>query len=181
MLDVKFICENADRVQKNTISKNERHADIDGVVALKEKSRKLQLSVDEARTKINAISKEIGTIKKTDPKSDVSAKQAESRAIGDAIKKSEEEMKALDLELEKLLHWIPNMAHESVPVGEDLKSNKHIKTFGRALRPLEVTHTLTSASAASASTWLRVRMTKSSAYRTIGYPCSAISRSSGSR
>src|SRR5205085_12571503 len=102
MLDVKFICENAEKVRKNALHKNERRADIDGVVALKDKTRKLQQGVDEARTKINAISKEIAALKKADPKSDVSAKQAESRAIGDAIKKSEEEMKALDLELEKL-------------------------------------------------------------------------------
>src|SRR5207244_4132431 len=53
--------------------------------------------------------------------------QAESRAIGDAIKKSEEEMKTLDLELEKLLHWIPNLAHEKVPVGEDAKANITVK------------------------------------------------------
>jgi seryl-tRNA synthetase len=129
MLDVKFICENPDKVKKNAQNKNAR-CDVDGVVALKDKSRKLQQGVDEARTKINAISKDIGAIKKADPKSDVSAKQAESRAIGDAIKKSEEEMKALDLELEKLLHWIPNMAHETVPVGEDAKANTTIKTWG---------------------------------------------------
>jgi len=129
MLDVKFICDNADKVKKNSASKNSR-ADIDGVVALKEKSRKLQQGVDEARTKINAISKEIAGLKKADPKSDVSAKQVESRAIGDGIKKSEEEMKGIDLELEKLLHWIPNMAHETVPVGEDAKANVTIKTWG---------------------------------------------------
>jgi seryl-tRNA synthetase len=127
MLDVKFICENPDKVKKNALGKNERRADIDGVVALKEKTRKLQQGVDEARTKINAISKDIAASKKADPKADVSAKQAESRAIGDGIKKSEEEMKALDLELEKLLHWIPNIAHEKVPVGEDAKANITVK------------------------------------------------------
>jgi seryl-tRNA synthetase len=130
MLDVKFIIENAEKVQKNALSKNERRADIGGVVALKEKSRKLQQGVDEARTKINAISKEIAGLKKVDPKSDVTAKQAESRAIGDAIKKSEEEMKGLDTELEKLLLYIPNMAHETVPVGEDAKANVTIKPWG---------------------------------------------------
>ena len=130
MLDVKFICENPEKVKKNALSKNERRADIDGIVALKDKSRKLQQGVDEARTKINAISKEIATLKKADPKSDVSAKQTESRAIGDAIKKSEEEMKGIDADLEKLLLTVPNMAHETVPVGEDAKSNETVKTWG---------------------------------------------------
>ncbi|HZE99164.1 MAG TPA: serine--tRNA ligase [Planctomycetota bacterium] len=126
MLDVKFICENPDAVKKNAAGKNERRAEVDKVVALNEQKKKLQLSVEEARTKINVISKDIAGLKKADPKSDVSAKQAESRAIGDGIKKSEEDMKALEKELDTLCMWIPNMVHASVPV----KSNRTEKTWG---------------------------------------------------
>ncbi|HLF95218.1 MAG TPA: serine--tRNA ligase, partial [Planctomycetota bacterium] len=130
MLDVKFIVENADLVKRSAANKNERRAEVDKVIALNTQKKKLQLGVDEARTKINAISKDIATIKKADPKTDVSAKQAESRAVGDSIKKSEDEMKALEKEIEGLQHWIPNVAHESVPVGEDSKSNITQSTWG---------------------------------------------------
>lgn len=130
MLDIKFICENADKVKKNAWNKNEKHADIAGVIILKEKQRKLKQSVDEARTKINAISNEIGAIKKADPECDISEKQAESKAIGDSIKKSEEEMRNVEIAMENVLQWIPNMAHESVPEGEDAKTNITIKTWG---------------------------------------------------
>lgn len=135
MLDAKFICENADLVRKNAANKNERRADVDGVVALKEKTRKLQQGIDEARTRINAISKEIAGLKKADPKTDVSEKQSESRSIGDGIRKSEEEMKSLDAELEKLLHWIPNLVHETVPVGEDAKANRTLKVWPADFSP----------------------------------------------
>jgi seryl-tRNA synthetase len=130
MLDVKYIAEHPDAVKKNAAAKNERKADVDKVLALNEQKKKLQLSVEDARTKINQISKDIAGLKKADPKADVSAKQSESRAIGEGIKKSEDDMKALQKDLEGLLMWIPNLAHESVPVGEDAKSNRTQKTWG---------------------------------------------------
>jgi seryl-tRNA synthetase len=130
MLDVKYIVDQPDAVKKNAANKNERRADIDKILALHEQKKKLQLSVEEARTRINVISKDIATLKKADPKCDVSAKQAESRGIGDGIKKSEEDMKVLEKDLVALLQWVPNMVHESVPVGEDAKSNHTEKTIG---------------------------------------------------
>jgi len=130
MLDVRFIVENADLVKRNAANKNEKRAEVDKVIALNTQKKKLQQGVDEARTRINAISKDIAGLKKADPKADVSARQAESRAVGDGIKASEDAMKALEKEIEGLLHWIPNVAHESVPVGEDLKANVTVRTWG---------------------------------------------------
>jgi len=135
MLDVKFIVENADLVRRSAANKNEKRAEVDKVIALNDRKKKLQLGVDEARTKINVISKEIATLKKADPKCDVSARQAESRAVGDAIKKSEDDMRTLEKEIEGLQHWIPNVAHESVPVGEDAKTNRTIKVWPDGFTP----------------------------------------------
>ncbi len=135
MLDVRFIVENPDLVKRNAAAKNEKRARIDDVVSLHEKRKKLQHGVDEARTRINALSKEIGAAKKADPKADVSAKQSESRSIGDGIRKSEEDMKDIERELDGLLQWIPNIAHESVPAGEDAASNATVRTWGEPKRP----------------------------------------------
>jgi seryl-tRNA synthetase len=135
MLDVKFICENADLVKRNAAAKNERRADVDRVCSLYDSKRKLQQSVDAARTKINQISEEIGAIKKKDPKADVSAKQAESKAVKEAIKSSEDQMEALEKELRALQQWIPNLVHERVPVGEDARSNQTIRTWPKDFTP----------------------------------------------
>ena len=135
MLDVRYICDHPDLVRKNADAKNERRAEVDKIIALNDRKKKLQQGVDEARTRINAISKEIATAKKSDPKTDISVKQAESRAVGDSIKQSEDEMKALEKEIVGLQQWIPNMAHESVPVGEDLKSNQTVRTWGERRKP----------------------------------------------
>ncbi len=130
MLDVKFIRENTVLVKRNAAAKNERRARIDEICALHDQKRKLQVQVDVARTRINQISEEIGGLKKKDPKTDVSAKQLESKGVKEAIQADEERMKALGVELDGLLQWVPNIAHESVPVGEDAKANVTLRTWG---------------------------------------------------
>jgi seryl-tRNA synthetase len=137
MLDPKFISENAEAVKRNAAAKNERRADVDGVNALSERRRKLQQDVDAANTKSNALSKKIAETKKADPKADISAVQAESKAVKDGIKAAEEEMKDVEKKRYDLLQWIPNMAHESVPVGEDVKSNVTVKSGERKTLPFK--------------------------------------------
>jgi seryl-tRNA synthetase len=130
MLDVKFIVENPELVRRNAAAKNERRAKIDEVVALNTKRKKLQQDVDQANTRINALSQEIAAAKKADPKADISAKQAESRTVKESIKATEDEMKAIERELDGLLQWIPNVAKDDVPVGEDAKANVAVRTWG---------------------------------------------------
>jgi seryl-tRNA synthetase len=135
MLDVKFIRENRELVKKNALDKNEHRAQVDPVLELDDKKRSLQQEVDQARTRINLLSKEIAQAKKADPKADIAARQNESRQIGDGIKKSEEAMKALEKEIENLLHWIPNVAAPDVPRGPDARSNTHQKTWPSDFKP----------------------------------------------
>ena len=130
MLDPRFISENPDAVKRNALHKNERRAQIEQINALTDARKKLQQDVDAANTQINALSKKIADAKKADPKADVAAVQAESKAVKDGIKAAEERMKAVEKERWDLLQWVPNMVHESVPVGEDAKANKTEKTWG---------------------------------------------------
>jgi len=130
MLDVKFIRQNRDLVKRNATSKNERRAKVDEVIALDDKRVKLQQEVDVANTKKNQISEQIAGLRKKDPKADISALQAESKAVGDAIQATKDAMKAVEKETHELLQWIPNVAHESVPVGEDAKANATVRTWG---------------------------------------------------
>jgi seryl-tRNA synthetase len=135
MLDVKFICENPDLVKRNAAAKNERRAKVDEVVALNEKRKKLQQEVDRANTKINALSQQIAAAKKADPKADISALQAESKGVKDSIRATEEAMKDVEKEQHELLQWIPNVAGDDVPIGEDAKANLTVKTWGERGKP----------------------------------------------
>ncbi|HYE99108.1 MAG TPA: serine--tRNA ligase, partial [Planctomycetota bacterium] len=135
MLDVRFIRENPDLVKKAAAAKNERRADVDRIVALDDRRRALQTEIDQANTRVNALSKEIAAAKRADPKADVSSKQAESKAVGDAIRASQEQMKAVEEEQRALLQWIPNLPHDSVPAGEDARANAVVKTWPQGFAP----------------------------------------------
>ncbi len=130
MLDIRFLCENADLVRKNAEAKNERRARVDDAVALYEKKKKLLLSVEAARTQINLYSRSIQAAKMADPKADVSEQQAKSKIMGDGIKKSEEELRAVEKEIHEILQWIPNIAAPEVPRGEDARANVIVRTWG---------------------------------------------------
>jgi seryl-tRNA synthetase len=135
MLDARFIAENPELVRENARRKNERRADVDAVVRLYERKKKLQQEVDAARARINALSEEIAALKKKDPRADVSAPQTESKAVKDSIRRSEEEMKDLERQLGDLLQWIPNLAHESVPVAPDARGNLAVRTWPENFSP----------------------------------------------
>jgi len=130
MLDVRFIRENPDLVKRNAVAKNEKRADVDRILELHERRRRIQQEVDETRNRINRISREIAAARRADPTSDVTALQKESRALGEGLRKSEEEMRGIDRALEELLPWIPNIAAPDVPVGEDARANRIVRTWG---------------------------------------------------
>ncbi|MCS7119056.1 MAG: serine--tRNA ligase [Archaeoglobaceae archaeon] len=56
----------------------------------------------------------------------------EAKILSDKVKKAEEDLKAIEKELEKILLSIPNIAHESVPIGKDENENVAIRYWGKA-------------------------------------------------
>src|SRR6266568_2517616 len=56
--------------------------------------------------------------------------RAQLRALGDEVKKSEQELAAVEAELERHLLVIPNPPHASVPDGKDEKDNVVVRTWG---------------------------------------------------
>ena len=67
---------------------------------------------------------------KTD-KGAVEGARAQLRALGDEVKKSEQELAQVEAELERLLLLVPNPPHESVPDGKDEKDNRRRPQLGR--------------------------------------------------
>ncbi len=135
MLDVRFIRENADLVKRNAAAKGEKRADVDRVISLDEKRVKLQQQIDAANTKSNLLSERIAAARKQDPKADIAATQAESRAVKESIRATEDEMKAVLREREEALQWLPNIAAPDVPAGEERDANRTVRTWGTPGKP----------------------------------------------
>ena len=76
----------------------------------------------------NAESQEIGKLKKAGV--DTSAQQEKIRAIGDTIASLDEKVKALDEQFKGMLAGIPNLPHESVPLGKSSDDNVEVRRWG---------------------------------------------------
>ena len=87
---------------------------------------------EQLKARKNAESAEIGKLKQQ--KADTTERQAQVRAIGEQIAGLDEQVKALDEQFQELLAGIPNVPHESVPVGKDSEDNVEVRRVGEPRR-----------------------------------------------
>jgi seryl-tRNA synthetase len=125
MLDVKFICENPDRVRQAIRHKHEKRASVDAIVALYDRRKALQRDLDGANHDSRVNSEEFRK-----PGADKDALAKKGAEIKERVRRLEEELRDVDGRLDAELHWVPNVPHESVPVAEDAKGNRVEKTWG---------------------------------------------------
>lgn len=126
MLDINFIRDNLDIV-KGAAKKKHVSIDLDRLIALDDKRRALQTSIEARRAEQNAASDRIMKVE-----GDV-ARQAiivEVRAVKEALQKEEEELKPILEEWRALMVQVPNVPDMSVPEGESDADNKEVKTWG---------------------------------------------------
>jgi seryl-tRNA synthetase len=123
MLNIKFIRENPEKVKENIKKKyqDNKLAKVDELIEKDNKYLNLLKDVEELRAKRNIVSKEINELKKE--KKDATEKIEEAKNIPEKIKLKEDEMNNLKHEMTNILMTIPNMIHESVPIGKDDNEN----------------------------------------------------------
>ena len=129
MLDAKFIRENLDHVTEKLALRGPGN-DLGPFKELDEKRRALIQSVDEMKARRNTESAEIGKLKKAG--GDATSQQEAVRALGDQIKGDDEQLKEVNGQLSSLLMTLPNLPHESVPVGTDESDNRVERMWGDA-------------------------------------------------
>lgn len=114
MLDIKFIRSNPETVVEAMKTRG-MNLDLSEFLALDEKRRKILSEVEQLKSKRNTVSKEIGMMKKKGENADELVK--EMGQVGDDIKKLDDEVKDIDVALRNIVLAIPNIPHESLPVG----------------------------------------------------------------
>ena len=128
MLDIRFIRENAERVQKDALSKGYKNADIQAVIALDDERKTLTAKIDELRTRRNQIA---ASMKSAGGKP--SAEQiAEGKKIKEELAELEKTYRELDEKLSNALNGIPNILQADVPIGEEGEDDL-VKTWGEEL------------------------------------------------
>ena len=127
MLDPKLIKDKPEII-KNMLRSRALEFDLEGLVESDKKRRELIIKTDELRKKKNQIAVTISEKKKTGQ--DISSILIEMKNISNELTKLESEQNEIEKKYLKLASSIPNLIHESVPVGEDDSANKEIKKWG---------------------------------------------------
>lgn len=127
MLDLKFIRSNPDKVKK-ALADRHYDFDLDQVLVWDEQRRSLIAEGEQLKNRRNTLSQEVGRLKAA--KQDATELQEEVRGISKRIKELDQELADLEQKLNKALLMIPNIPHETVPVGEDDKDNVVLRIEG---------------------------------------------------
>jgi seryl-tRNA synthetase len=127
MLDLAFVRDNLELV-KEKMRERGLASMLDDFEQIDRERRKFLVEAERGKARRNKVSEEIATLKKREQ--DASALIAEMRLLGDEIKQLDEKARALDEQLRNLLREIPNVPHESVPVGGSAADNKEIRRWG---------------------------------------------------
>jgi seryl-tRNA synthetase len=130
MLDLNFVRENLPLVEDSIRARGRDPKDILGNFReIDVRRRELITKVERLRATQNKASEEIARLKKD--KHDASAQIEEMRKVREEIALVEGEAGKYDAELKELLKGIPNIPHESVPVGTNEKDNKEVRRWGQ--------------------------------------------------
>ena len=127
MLDPRFVRDNIDIVKTSLNSRNYKLT-LDDFLKFEEERRSLQREADELKNKRNVVSEEIGKMRSQ--KQDASSLIEEMKGVSDAIKELDEKIKALEEKIEEFLLNVPNIPHESVPIGKDETENIELRKWG---------------------------------------------------
>jgi seryl-tRNA synthetase len=127
MLDLRFIRANLDAVKQ--MLKNRRNdLDISVFETIDRRRRDILPALEALRHRRNKVSEEIARMKKQ--REDASSLIAEMKKVSVEIKEMEGTLSQVDEDLKPFLMVIPNMPHESVPVGAASEDNPVVRTWG---------------------------------------------------
>jgi seryl-tRNA synthetase len=129
MLDRRFIVENVDLVQRNTVSRGSK-ADVARFVALESQRKAKQTETEELNRKANEVSKSIGQSK--DPVQR-EARKNEGRKLREQSTAAEGQLAMLVEESDTILRAIPNLTHPAAPIGADDQANLELRRGKTAL------------------------------------------------
>ncbi|WP_157927673.1 serine--tRNA ligase [Candidatus Nitrosotalea okcheonensis] len=127
MLDPKLLRDNPDKI-RNMLEARAVKFPLDDLISLDKYRRELITKTDEFRKKKNEVSLEIARKKKV--KEDASNLIDQMQIVSDNLRKLEEDQIKIEEKFTKLSLTLPNMIHESVPIGKDETANKEIKKWG---------------------------------------------------
>ena len=128
MLDPKIIRDDPERIKK-MLKNRAVNFDFDSLIQLDIQRRELIIKTDDLRKKRNEVSLEVGKKKKDGQ--DVTALIDEMAQVSKELADLETLQHKVESDYTKLVLTIPNLIHESVPIGNDATANQEIRKWGK--------------------------------------------------
>jgi seryl-tRNA synthetase len=127
MLDIQLFRKDIAAVAQRLAARKVQ-LDQDAFIALEAERKTVQMETEALQAKRNTLSKQVGQLKAKGE--DASAVLAEVAGLGDALKIASDKNDAVLARVNDLLMSIPNLPHESVPVGNDESGNVEVRRWG---------------------------------------------------
>lgn len=128
MFNIKRLRENFEEVKAKLQHRGEDLTDLEMFGELDQKRRNLIVETEQLKKRRKDVSSQIAVLKKENK--DAEDLIVEMREVGEQIKKLDEELRVIEEELNALLLSIPNLPHETVPIGDTEDENVEIRKWG---------------------------------------------------
>ncbi len=131
MLDIKLIREKTDFVRARLAARGAGDEKlIDEILQADDQRRKILVEVESLKSQRNRVSKEIGALMGQKKLAEADAKKNETRDLGDKITELDKQVAKADADRDALMLRLPNLPHESVPLGKTAEDNPEIRVHG---------------------------------------------------
>jgi seryl-tRNA synthetase len=132
MLDINLLRKDLDSVVARLQTRKNPQAflNVDAFKALEAERKTIQMRTEEMQAKRNTVSKQIGMLKGKGQHAEADAAMAEVGTLKAELEASATRLDAIQAEMQTMLEAVPNLPHESVPVGEDEHGNVVVRTWG---------------------------------------------------
>ncbi len=129
MIDIQLLRSDADAVAKRLAGRGFT-LDVAAFQSLEDARKKLQTSTEQLQGQRNALSKQVGQAKAKKDEAQAAALMAQATGLGEKLKQMEVENEALQAKLREFVSLLPNLTHDSVPVGSSSEQNVEVRRWG---------------------------------------------------
>jgi len=129
MIDIQLLRSDIEAVAKRLATRGVT-LDVASFRALEDARKRIQTSTEQLQARRNALSKQVGQAKAKKDEAQAGALMAQAAALGEQLKQMEAENAALQARQHEFVSLIPNLTHESVPIGSSAEQNVEVRRWG---------------------------------------------------
>jgi seryl-tRNA synthetase len=129
MIDIQLLRNDSEGVARRLATRGYA-LDIAGFRTLEDARKRIQTTTEHLQAQRNALSKEVGQAKAKRDESRADALMKQATAVGEELKALEGENESVQAKLREFVSLIPNIPHESVPVGTSAEQNVEVRRWG---------------------------------------------------